>query len=253
MKTFIFINQKGGVGKTLSAQAVGACLYHQGHKVLLIDLDPSGHLSTCCGVNPRPGEPTVYEVLTGTATAADAIRKAGGGYDIIATDARQTGADVSLAQVKGRDYILKQALDKIKRRYDFCIIDSPPTLSIFSLMGLTAADGAIVPLNSQYLALDAVAQLLDTVGHVKRATNARLKLTGVLLTFYKARENSSQTIAAQVAEALPGMLFDARIGEYAAMKEAPARHCDLYQFRPRSKAARALEQYEALTREIIAR
>ena len=252
MKTYIFINQKGGVGKTLSAQAVGACLFRKGYKVLLIDLDPSGNLSTCCGVSPGPTEPTLYEILTGQAKAAEAIRKTSGDYDIIPTDSRQTGAAVTLANAKGRDLLLKNALDPIKRRYDYCIIDSPPTLGIFSLMGLAAANGVIIPVTPAYLSLDAVGQLLGTVGQVRRI-NHNLKLTGVLLTHYKPRERLSKTAAAQITEALPGLLFDSRIGVYAALGEAPGQHVDLYGYRPRAKAQKAIEQYEALTDEILAR
>lgn len=252
MRTFIFINQKGGVGKTLSAQTVGACLFRKGYKVLLIDLDPSGNLSTCCGIKTRPTDATMYEVITGQAKPADAIRKASGGYDIIPTDSRQTGAGVTLAKAKGRDLLLKTALDSLKRRYDFCIIDSPPTLGIFSLMGLAAANSIIIPVAAEYLALEAVAQLLDTVKQVKRI-NHNLKLTGVILTFYRPRENISQTVAAQIEEASPGLLFNTRIGAYSALKEAPAQHVDLYDYKPRAKAKKALEQYELLTGEILNR
>lgn len=250
MKTLIFTNQKGGTGKTTSAVSVGAGLYRKGYRVLIVDTDPQGHTSKAAGVTPDEKDPTVYEVLKGTATAAEAIRTAPGGYDIFPTDIRQSGADIELATAAGRDFILKEALEEIKDRYDYAIIDSPPSLSVVTLMGLTAADGIIITLKADYLALDGVAQLKDTVELVKKRLNPHLEVTGVLMTFYDDRKNLDREIAAQAEEGFPGKVFKTKIAQAVALAEAPAAGRDIFNYKPGSKPA---NQYEAVVEELIER
>lgn len=250
MKTLIFCNQKGGVGKTLSAQSVGACLHRKGFKVLMIDTDPQGHLSKASGVIPDENDATTYEVLKGTAKISDAIQTAPGGYSIVPTDIRQTGAEIELAGTPGRDFLLKEALAEVSGAYDFAVIDSPPSLSIVTLMGLTAADGVIITLKSDYLGLDGVAQLKDTIDLVRRRLNPKLKITGVVLTFYNPRANLARQIAEQAEEGFPGKVFDTKISRNIALEESPATGGDIFDYKPKSKPA---EQYAALTDEIIAR
>lgn len=249
MKTLIFTNQKGGTGKTTSALSVGAGLTRKGYKVLLVDTDPQGHTTKAAGILLDEKEPTVYEVLKGAAKTADAIQAAAGGYDVFPTDIRQSGADIELASADGRDFILAEALEDVKDRYDYAIIDSPPSLSVITLMGLTAADGIVITLKADYLALDGVAQLKDTLDIVKKRLNPRLEVTGVLLTFYKGY-NLHKEIAAQAEEGFPGKVFRTRISEAVALAEAPAAGRDIFQYQPKSKAAK---QYEDVVDEIIAR
>jgi len=243
MKILTFTNQKGGTGKTTSAVSVGAGLSQKGYKVLMIDLDPQGNATTAAGITPDEKEPTVYEVLKGTATAADAIRTTAGGYDLIPTDIRQSGADIELASAAGRDFILAEALETVKDRYDYAIIDSPPSLSVVTLMGLTAADGVIVTLKADYLALNGVAQLKDTIDLVKKRLNPRLEVTGVLITFYDDRKNLDR-------EGFPGKVFKTRINQAVALAEAPAAGADIFHYKPGSKPAK---QYEEVVKEIIKR
>lgn len=250
MITLTFTNQKGGVGKSTSAVSVAAALTRKGYRVLLVDLDPQGNATTAAGITPDEDDATVYEVLKGTAKASDAIRTAPGGYDLFPTDIRQSGADIELASAPGRDFILREALDAVKDRYDFTIIDNPPSLSIVTLMGLTAADGVVIALKADYLALNGVAQLKDTIDLVKRRLNPDLEITGVLLTFYDDRKNLDRQIAAQAEEGFPGKVFSTRISAAVALAEAPAAGLDIFQYKPGSKAA---EQYAALTEEVIAR
>lgn len=250
MKTLIFTNQKGGTGKTTSALSVGAGLTRKGYKVLIVDLDPQGNATTAAGITPDEKDPTVYEVLKGSAKASDTIRATAGGYDIIPTDIRQSGADIELASAPGRDFILLEALDEVKDRYDYAIIDSPPNLSVITLMGLTAADGIVITLKADYLALNGVAQLKDTINLVKRRLNPRLEVTGVLLTFYDRRKNLDTAIAAQAEEGFPGKVFRSRISQAVALAEAPAAGRDIFQYKPGSKPAK---QYEDVVDEIIAR
>lgn len=249
MKTLIFTNQKGGTGKTTSALSVAAGLSRKGYKVLLVDLDPQGNATTAAGITPDEEDATVYEVLKGAAEAADAIRTAGG-YDLIPTDIRQSGADIELATAPGRDFILREALEGVRNAYDYIVLDSPPSLGVVTLMGLTAADGVVITLKADYLALNGVAQLMETISLVRKRLNPGLDLTGVLLTFYDRRKNLDQTIEAQAEEGFPGKVFNTKISAGVALAEAPAAGRDIFAYKPTSKAA---EQYAALTDEVIAR
>lgn len=249
MKTLIFTNQKGGTGKTTSALSVAAGLSRKGYEVLLVDLDPQGNATTAAGITPDEEDATVYEVLKGAAEAADAIRTAGG-YDLIPTDIRQSGADIELATAPGRDFILREALEGVRNAYDYIVLDSPPSLGVVTLMGLTAADGVVITLKADYLALNGVAQLMETISLVRKRLNPGLDLTGVLLTFYDRRKNLDQTIEAQAEEGFPGKVFNTKISAGVALAEAPAAGRDIFAYKPTSKAA---EQYAALTDEVIAR
>lgn len=249
MKTLIFTNQKGGTGKTTSALSVAAGLSRKGYKVLLVDLDPQGNATTAAGITPDEEDATVYEVLKGAAEAADAIRTAGG-YDLIPTDIRQSSADIELATAPGRDFILREALEGVRNAYDYIVLDSPPSLGVVTLMGLTAADGVVITLKADYLALNGVAQLMETISLVRKRLNPGLDLTGVLLTFYDRRKNLDQTIEAQAEEGFPGKVFNTKISAGVALAEAPAAGRDIFAYKPTSKAA---EQYAALTDEVIAR
>ena len=249
MKTLIFTNQKGGTGKTTSALSVAAGLSRKGYEVLLVDLDPQGNATTAAGITPDEEDATVYEVLKGAAEAADAIRTAGG-YDLIPTDIRQSGADIELATAPGRDFILREALEGVRNAYDYIVLDSPPSLGVVTLMGLTAADGVVITLKADYLALNGVAQLMETISLVRKRLNPGLDLTGVLLTFYDRRKNLDQTIKAQAEEGFPGKVFNTKISAGVALAEAPAAGRDIFAYKPTSKAA---EQYAALTDEVIAR
>lgn len=250
MKTLIFTNQKGGTAKTTSVVSVGAGLARKGYKVLIIDIDPQGDTTTATGIIPDEKDPTTYEILKGTATATEAIRTAPGGYDVLPTDIRQSGVDIELAGAAGRDYILKDALEEIQDRYDYAVIDSPPSLSITTLMGLTAADGVIITLKADYLALKGVSQLKDTINLVKKRLNHDLEITGVLMTLYNDRQNLDKQIEAQAEEGFPGKVFNTRISQAVALAEAPAAGRDIFQYKPNSKTAK---QYDEVVNEIIER
>lgn len=253
MKTLIFTNQKGGVGKTTTTLSTGAALARMGYKVLLVGMDPQGHLATACGAVPDESEPTVYEVITGRATAGEAIVTAPGGYDILPADVRLLHAEIELLNAPGRDMILKQALAPVADLYDFALVDAPPALNVLALMGLTAADGVIIVLAADYLALEGVAQLLETVDLVKQRLNPELQVTGALITFYKPNTKLSREVLDMTRAGLPGLVFKTQIGTYTALAEAPGLHCDIFDYKPASKAKQAREQYEAFAKELIKR
>ena len=250
MKTIIFTNQKGGTGKTTSAVSVSAGLSRKGYRVLLCDLDPQGNATTAAGITPDESDPTVYEVLKGAATIQEATRETESGFFLLPTDIRESGVDLELASAPGRDFILAEALEKVKDLYDYVILDSPPNLSIVTLMALTAADGVIITLKADYLALNGVAALNDTIELVKRRLNQRLEVLGVLITFYDDRKNLARQIAAQAEEGFPGKVFKTSISQAVALEEAPATGHDIFMFKPGSKPAK---QYEEVVKEIIKR
>lgn len=248
MKKIAFINQKGGTGKTTSTLNVGAALARDGYKVLLIDIDPQGNLTTSAGlVELLENEPTVYEVLKGQ-DINKAIKQKKGAYDILPTDIRLSGADIELSAVAGRDYILKEAIEALEIEYDYILIDCPPSLSVITLMGLTAADSVIIPVQAQYLALKGMAQLIDTINLVKKRMNPGLEIAGVLLTMYDNRKNLDREVLENVKKAFPSKVFNTTISNNVALAEAPAFGMDIYEYKPDSKGA---QQYEQLTDEII--
>ena len=233
------VNQKGGVGKTATALSVGASLASKGRRVLLIDTDPQGSLTTSAGVELGESEPTVYEVLQGEADINDAVKSAGA-YDVIPADINLSGADIALASVAGRDFLLKEAIAGLKTAYDYIIIDCPPSLSILTLMNLTASNAVIIP----------VAQLLDTINLVKKRLNPELDILGAVVTMYDRRKNLDNEILESIRETFPGKTFNTTISTNVALAEAPAFGKDIYSYKPASKGA---TQYEELTKEIIER
>lgn len=249
MRVIALVNQKGGVGKTATALSVGAALAREKRRVLIVDSDPQGSLTTSAGVEVENDSATLYEVLKGTATAKEAIVNAGG-YDILPTDIRLSGADIELASVAGRDFLLKEAIDELDGGYDYVFIDCPPSLSVITLMGLTAADSVIIPVQATYLSLKGMAQLLDTIQLVKKRLNPKLDILGAVVTMYDYRKNLDKEVLDSIREAFPGKVFKTTISSNVTLAEAPAFGKDIYKYRPYCKGAL---QYNRLTEEIIAR
>lgn len=252
MKILSFINQKGGAGKTTTALNVGAALTKKGYSVLLIDLDPQGNLTTAAGMQPNEvaAVPTVYEVLKGDIDINAAIRATAGGYDILPTDIRQSGADIELSAVTGRDFLLKEAIDEITAKYDYVLLDCPPSLSVITIMALTACNEAIIPVQGQYYALQGTAQLMKTFDMIKKRTNPQIKLCGVVVTIYDGRKNLDRDVLESVREAFGEKVFATQIKNNVSLAEAPAFGKDIFAYKPESSGA---ADYIALTDEIITR
>lgn len=249
MIIYAVVNQKGGVGKTTTAVNVGAGLAIKGKRILLIDTDPSGNLTTGAGVKIDNGDPTTYEILKGAADINDAIRPAqGGNYDIVPADSLLSGATVEFSNVPGREMLLKEAIEKIKAPYDYVFIDCPRALDTLSIMGLTAAQAAIVPVQAQYYALDGIAQLVETVELIRRRMNPALEIGGVLVTMYDRRKVSNREVLESVQKAFPDKVYKTTIGNYTALSEAPSYGKDIFAYKPKDKSA---EQYAELVKEII--
>lgn len=247
-----FINQKGGAAKTTTALNVGAALTRKGYKVLIIDLDPQGNLTTAAGMQPQQvaDVPTVYEVLTGDIDINETIRTTAGGYDLIPTDIRQSGVEIELSAATGRDFILRKAIENIKPAYDYILLDCPPSLSIITIMALTACDEVIIPIQGQYYALQGTRQLMNTFEVIKKRTNPRIKICGVVVTIYDGRKLLDRDILENVRAAFGAKVFDTQIRNNVSLAEAPAFGKDIYLYKPDSIGA---ADYTALTDEIIKR
>ena len=209
MKVLSFVNQKGGVAKTTSALNVGAALAIEGKKVLLIDLDPQGSLSKCAGLRDLENEPTTYEVIKGDVNINDAIKTkaAIAPYDILPTDIRMSGAEIELISAPGRDTLLKDALGDLKKKYDYILIDCSPSLNILTLMALTASTKIIIPVATQFMPLDGMAQLLPTIELVKKRLNKRLEVGGVIITMYDTRRGLDK----EIIEAIKARYFSCKL------------------------------------------
>lgn len=248
MKTITVINQKGGVGKSTTALAVGAGLTLHGYAVLYIDLDAQGNLSFVLGADT-----TGYNalgVLQRPETVNAEVRHLGEAGDIIASSPALAVADATLTAT-GKEYRLKEALQALKGKYDYCIVDTPPALGILTVNALTAATGAIIPAQADIFSLQGIGQLGGTLDAVKKYCNPDLSVMGILLTRYNDRAvigREAAEMTARTAGQLGTKLFTARIRECTAIKEAQARRQSIYSYAPKSNAA---ADYAALVAEIM--
>ena len=251
MKTICFVNQKGGVGKTTSCLNIGVALHNAGKKVLLIDMDAQGSLTKSAGVMQLPADaPSVSEMLSGTKTAADILIRRDGSPDLLPSDIRLSGAEVSLIGAAGRDFILKEALAPMQNDYDFALIDCSPSLSILTLMALTASDGIVIPVAAQYMPLDGIMQLMQTVDIVRRRMNPALSITGVIVTLYDSRRSLDRSIYDAIREKFSKELFSEIVRYNSKIAEAPTFGKDVIAYAPSSPGAKA---YQSIAAEIIER
>ena len=253
MITLSVIAQKGGVGKTTSAQSIGAGLarYH-GTKVLFVDTDAQGNLSRSMEAdNTGTTGASSLEVLTGRAPVEAAIQHTPHG-DIVASSPALSGADREPALSKvGREYRLKKALESVSGDYDYCIIDTPPALSIITVNALTACDKAIIPAQADDYSLEALSRLRETIETVRTYCNPSLQVDGILLTRYNSRAVISREISdlmEEEAAALNTRIYQTRIRECTAVKEAQAVREDIFSYSPRSNAAK---DYRAVIDELL--
>lgn len=262
MQTIAIINQKGGVGKSTTAAAVGAGLILKGYRVLFIDLDAQGNISHTLRATPNSSgimamlqEPeivrqTIEELPTAAITGSKERKGAAAVYGIIASSNKLSAADTLLDSV-GKEYRLKEALELIEPLYDYCIIDTPPALGILTVNALTAATAAIVPAQADIYSLQGISQLSNTVNTIKKYCNPELVILGIVLTRYNGRAIISRELAeliSSTAAKLNTKAYSTKIRECTAIKESQAvREC-IYTYAPKSNAA---ADYSALLSEII--
>ena len=192
---FAVTNQKGGVGKTTTTVNLAASLADYGKKVLLIDLDPQGNATTGCGLDKNEIENSSYEVIMAEARAVDAIiRPEEIGFDVMPTNADLTAAEVELLESKLREHRLRIALESTREKYDYILIDCPPSLSMLTVNALVASQGVLIPIQCEYYALEGLGQLLNSIRQIQKHLNQRLQIEGILLTMYDRRLNLSRQV-----------------------------------------------------------
>lgn len=248
MKTIAVINQKGGVGKSTTALALGAGLMQRGQRVLFIDLDAQGNLSFVLGADTQ--RYNILSVLQSPETVADHVQHTPQG-DVIASSPALVGADNTITQT-GKEYRLAEALAPLASSYDFCIIDTPPALGILTINALTACSGAVIPAQADMFSLQGITQLHATIQTVKKYCNPTLRILGIVLTRYNARAIISRDVAdmiEQTASQLSTKLYATRIRECTAIKEAQATRQSIFDYAPKSNAS---VDYLALLGEVLA-
>jgi len=242
-------NQKGGVGKTTTSVNLSACIAKLGKKVLLIDMDPQGNASSGLGIDKDNLELCIYDVLINGMTMNDvivptALKK----LKIAPASIDLAGAGVELVNLPKREHILKKALKEVKDDYDFIFIDCPPSLDLLTLNALTAADGVLIPIQSEFYALEGVSQLINTVNLVKKSLNEKLEVEGVLLTMFDGRTNLSIQVADEVKKFFTTKVYKTIIPRNVRLSEAPSYGEPIIIYDPKSKGA---EVYMKLAKEVI--
>ncbi len=250
-KIISFTNKKGGVGKTTTAINMAAYCAEFGKKVLLVDIDSQGNATTGLGFSKSALKKSVYNVLIEDDSAANNILPTQVKMlDVLPANVDLTGAEVDLVYKRNRESILKNALEKVRANYDYIFIDCPPSLGLLTINAWTASDSIIIPLQSEYYALEGVSQLMNTIGMVKQRLNPQLQIEGVVITMYDGRALIAKQITAEIKKFFKNKLYEIIIPRNVRLAEAPSHGVPVLLHDPKCVGARA---YKALTEEFLSR
>ena len=250
-KIIAIANQKGGVGKTTTSINLSSCLAELGKKVLLVDIDPQGNATSGVGIIKQNLENTIYELFLEECTVSECLTKSVvDNLNVLPSNVNLSGAEIDLIGVEGREFILKETLEKIRDLYEYIIIDCPPSLNVLTVNAMAAADSVIVPIQCEYYALEGLSQLIHTIDLVKDRLNNNLEIEGVVFTMYDARTNLSLQVVENVKENLQQNIYKTIIPRNVRLAEAPSYGQPITIYDPRSTGA---ESYRLLAEEVINR
>lgn len=247
--TILFLNQKGGVGKTTSAVNMGAALAQKGKKVLLIDLDSQGNLTSATSADPHAKG--IYEVMAGQCTVEEAIQQTGiKNLSIITSNINMAGLNIELVEQENREFFLKHALQDIEASWEYIIADCPPSLGLVTVNAMVWAKQVIIPMQCEYFAMEGLNLLMRTVANVKKSLNPDLKVLGILFTMYSKRTKLANEVVEDITSFFPNLVFKTMIPRNVRIAEAPSHGMPINIYDSSSSGSKA---YKAFAEEVIKR
>lgn len=248
-KIIAVANQKGGVGKTTTSVNLSAAFAEMGKKVLLIDCDPQGNATSGLGIEKDGLELSIYDALINDTPMEEIIIQTQFGLDVVPSVMDLAGAEVELVNLEDKQYRLKKSVELVKEKYDYILIDCPPSLGHVTLNALTAADSVLLPLQCEFYALEGLSQLLSTVQLVQEQLNEKLRIEGLVLTMYDSRTNLAEQVVEEVKTHFPDMVYATKIPRNVRLSEAPSFGKPIFAYASSSKGAQA---YMNLAEEVVA-